>query len=136
TAGMPIGLMTARGPAMVVGIWGILKAGGAYVPVDPSYPASRRNYLICDSGMQVLLSDQVFDGEAGISVVSVYDERIEDFPCTAPAVVNDASGLAYILYTSGTTGRPKGVRISHGNVLNLTQWLSQLIYADHPEGLT
>ena len=119
-----VGLYVDRSPAMVVGLLAILKAGGAYVPLDPSYPESRLAYMIQDSGLQFLVleshaSSHIFDKELSLIAVEgdkdVYDaDRME-----LPLVTLD--NLAYVIYTSGSTGNPKGVQITHRNVLNFIQ---------------
>ena len=137
TPNMPVGLQGLRSPALLAGLWAILKAGGAYVPVDPAYPAARRQYLLTDSGMQVLLSDEAAaDLPNGITRVALDAAEHLALPATAPDLINSASDLAYILYTSGTTGQPKGVRITHRNVQHLAAWLSATIYRQHDRPLT
>jgi len=137
TPNTPVGLQGLRSPGLLAGLWAILKAGGAYVPVDPAYPAARRQYLLADSGMQVLLSDEaVADLPNGIIRVALDAAEHLALPATAPDLINSASDLAYILYTSGTTGQPKGVRITHRNVQHLAAWLSATIYRQHDRPLT
>ncbi|HEX2270710.1 MAG TPA: non-ribosomal peptide synthetase, partial [Pyrinomonadaceae bacterium] len=92
-----------------VGQLGILKAGGAYLPIDPSYPRERLSFLLEDSGVSLLITQQ---------------QIVESFSCNAENCETDvnAENLAYVIYTSGSTGRPKGVEITHGSLLNLVRW--------------
>jgi len=121
-----IALLLERSPEMVVGILGMLKAGGAYVPIDPGYPQERIDYLLEDTGAEVVLSQRsvVESGEIGLAqaeVVYIDPEAAfygQEDPSMLPAYSGPAD-LAYVIYTSGTTGKPKGVMVEHRNVANL-----------------
>ena len=121
-----VGLCLERGLEMVVALLAVLKAGGAYVPVDPGYPADRIAYMLADSGVPVLLTQERLRGvlpetEARIVAVDTLNtaaERAEN-PCVAVTPAN----LAYVIYTSGSTGRPKGVMNAHGGVVNRLAWM-------------
>ena len=110
---------------MVVGMLGILKAGGAYVPLDPSYPADRLAYMLADAQAPVLLTQAGVRGllpaYAGHVVTLQWEtlllESSEPLPClTGP------ENLAYVLYTSGSTGQPKGVMIEQESVVAFLHW--------------
>ncbi|HEY6187654.1 MAG TPA: amino acid adenylation domain-containing protein [Pyrinomonadaceae bacterium] len=122
-----VGLCLERSPEMIVGLVGILKAGGAYLPLDPSYPRERLAFMVQDTGLPVLLTQQSLAGlfagqEPQVVCLDTDWEMIareaEDNPANAVAPDN----LAYIIYTSGSTGRPKGVAISQASVLNMIGW--------------
>jgi amino acid adenylation domain-containing protein len=115
-----VGIATERAMPLVVGLLAILKAGGAYVPLDPQYPAERLSYMIEDSGITMLLTQQhLIDGLSardGVQVLSL--ESLELEACSdenLPALATP-DNLAYVIYTSGSTGRPKGALLSHANV--------------------
>jgi amino acid adenylation domain-containing protein len=108
------------GPDVLVGVLGILKAGGAYLPLEPAYPQERVQFMLADSGVQVVVTETGFasDLEAtGARLVLLDRERDEAAQAPEPGVTPE--NLAYVMYTSGSTGKPKGVLISHSNVTRL-----------------
>ncbi len=114
-------LHTARSEWMIIAILAVLKAGGAYVPVDPQYPASRKAYMISDSGTKLVLCDALPDETAhydwdSIPCIDITQLVYDSEPLT---VSIEPRQLAYVIYTSGTTGQPKGVLIEHRNVTRL-----------------
>ncbi len=116
---VPVGLCLERSPDHVVALLGVLKAGGAYVPLDPEAPTERIRYVLKDSGMPLVLTEErLLDkvSGTGTSVVvldsarkAIGGQRTEE-PDREPT----DSQLAYIIYTSGSTGHPKGVMIERG----------------------
>jgi amino acid adenylation domain-containing protein len=122
-----VGLCLERSIEMFIGLIAIHKAGGAYVPLDPGYPRDRLSYMVEDSGMRVLITDETLHKELALPidrVVCIQEEAtsLEAYadgrlaPDTSSAS-NDS--LAYVIYTSGSTGKPKGVLIEHRSVVNL-----------------
>ncbi|MFC2146102.1 amino acid adenylation domain-containing protein [Acidobacteriota bacterium] len=105
-------IMVERSLEMIIGILGILKTGGAYLPIDPDYPVERINYMLADSGAEILLKNDDFTPEAFNNCPKGASSHLHLSP--APA-----TSLAYIMYTSGSTGRPKGVLVDHMNVVRL-----------------
>ncbi|MEA2694109.1 MAG: hypothetical protein QOJ16_3496, partial [Acidobacteriota bacterium] len=108
---------------LVVGLLGILRAGGAYVPLDPAYPRERLDWMIEDSRVAVILTQERMDAftpapadESGLSVQ------------VAP------ENLAYVIYTSGSTGRPKGVMVSHGALAHYLRWCLKAYGLDRGAG--
>jgi natural product biosynthesis luciferase-like monooxygenase protein/amino acid adenylation domain-containing protein len=129
--GTLVGLFIERSIEMVVGLLGILKSGAAYVPLDPSYPYSRLQFMVEDSGLHLLVTQQAHAAKASsfaIPSVVLDSERdnIEREPEHDPGV-GSAGDLAYVIYTSGSTGRPKGVEVPHSAVLNVLTALSDQI---------
>lgn len=118
-----VGICVERSVAMVVGLLGILKAGGAYLPLDPAYPAERLFFMLEDSKVQVLLTQQSLVeklSECGAKVCLDTDwEKITHESKDNPVSGSTTEDLAYVIYTSGSTGKPKGVSISHANVIRL-----------------
>ncbi|MFP2931860.1 amino acid adenylation domain-containing protein, partial [Pyxidicoccus sp. 3LG] len=119
-----IGVCVTRGLELVVGMLGVLKAGGVYVPLEASYPAQRLSFLVEDSGLAAVLTQQalVSGVPAGSRPVVCLDfdwEHIARQPADAVSErVVSPDGLAYIIYTSGSTGRPKGTLLHHRGLVN------------------
>ncbi|MDJ0580941.1 amino acid adenylation domain-containing protein [Crocosphaera sp.] len=125
-----VGICIERSVEMLIGLLGILKAGGAYVPIDPNYPKERISYVIQDSNMEVLLTQQHLNNqlkEIKIPVISWEEEKENIFQNSVknvPSLLN-AKNLAYVIYTSGSTGKPKGVQIEHQSLMNFLKSMSK-----------
>jgi amino acid adenylation domain-containing protein len=119
-----VGISMERSAKMMVALLGILKAGGAYVPLDPAYPEERLAFMIKDSGLQVLITDEPFRSALSERVEKLVDID-KDWPLISkqsrenPAAEVAPENLVYVIYTSGSTGRPKGVQICHRALVNL-----------------
>ncbi|WP_277226822.1 polyketide synthase [Hymenobacter sp. YC55] len=115
-----IGISTSRGIEMVIGLLAILKAGKAYIPLDPTYPVARLQQIIAGAGITTCVApthDQaIFES---LSLQTVASDKDYSYPIQAVAAWNQ---VAYVLYTSGSTGEPKGVCMGHSPLLNLLQW--------------
>ena len=118
---MTVGVCLARTPQLVAALLGVLKAGTAYVPLDPRYPPDRLEFMVADSGCRLLITDGSSTPLFLRSEVDVVDIReITDQPATTREAARGK--LAYVLYTSGSTGMPKGVAIEHRNAASLICW--------------
>ncbi|WP_018015936.1 non-ribosomal peptide synthetase [Teredinibacter turnerae] len=118
-----IGVCLDRSPKLIVSLLGILKAGAGYLPIDPDYPQDRINFILQDAGVRLLIakpdfrhkfrdfSGKILNGELmGVTEKPAFSAR---FPEASPRQ------LAYVNYTSGTTGQPKGTEIEHRSVIRL-----------------
>ena len=124
-----VGLCLGGSANLLVGILGILKAGGAYVPLDIDCPAQRQRYILDDANVEILVTerDLLVDLETGARTVVCIDDgqsAIDQQPNGNPDTECLPSHLAYVMYTSGTTGRPKGVAVEHRSII-------RLVYGNH-----
>ncbi len=111
-----IGVLLERSLDLVVGLLAVLKAGGAFIPLDPTHPATRRQLLVEDADMTLVLSHRGLAGELhGPEILDLDLQRadIDAESSNAPASQTMAANAAYLIYTSGSTGRPKGVVVPH-----------------------
>lgn len=121
-----VGVCIERSLDMLVALLAVLKAGGAYVPLDPSYPTDRLAFMLEDSELPILLTEQAQLANLPRStarVIVLEAERMEidrqDLDNVTSAVTADS--VAYTIYTSGSTGKPKGVQVLHGSVVNFLE---------------
>jgi amino acid adenylation domain-containing protein len=119
-----VGLYVERSPEMVVGLLGILKAGAAYVPLDPAYPAERLGFMLRDAGVRVVVMEaRRLEALPQNDAKTVCLDRLPDPGAEEEAQNPPTNGnpdrLAYVMYTSGSTGEPKGVEITHRGIVRL-----------------
>ena len=124
--GARVGLCHQRSAVSVIGALATLKAGGGYVGLDPAYPDARLDFMLRDSEVAVLLTQSsmterlvslpapVIDLDSFVSETGGAGQPPDDLATT--------DDVAYVMYTSGSTGEPKGVEVSHRNLLSLVDW--------------
>lgn len=120
-----IGLYVEKSLEFVVGLLGILKAGAAYVPLDVKYPQQRLQFMVADAKLSTIITHSKFIKNVTSQVKNIICLDL-DWPIIAEKSTNNpenikfsAQSLAYIMYTSGSTGNPKGVMIKHKGLCNL-----------------
>ncbi len=120
-----VGICVERSVEMIIGLLGILKAGGAYLPLDPLYPEERLAFMIRDAGTSTLLIQEAFrdkfaslHGMETICLDANWEKIAAESTENLSSGVNEEN-LAYVIYTSGSTGQPKGVLVTHRNVVRL-----------------
>jgi amino acid adenylation domain-containing protein len=122
-----VGVCLKRSPEMVIALLGVWKSGGAYVPLDASYPADRLAFMVSDSAVRVLITE-----EACRQLFNSMDEKTVCLDSDWPVIAAEDNGnfdsgskpanLAYVMYTSGSTGKPKGAMILHRGLVNYLWW--------------
>jgi amino acid adenylation domain-containing protein len=124
-----VGLHLPRGADLIVGLLGVLKAGGAFVVLDPEHPRRRLSFLLEDTGMSVLLSRASLRAELPETRARVidFDRGFEGEPVGRPESRVGPENLAYVLYTSGTTGQPNGALIEHRGLVNCIESTARML---------
>jgi len=128
--GTLVGVCLPRTPDLVVALLAILKAGGAYLALDPEHPAERLQAILRDAAAGALVSTRALATRLGVapeSVVALDAEHagIAAEPTACPEARVGVHDLAYVVYTSGSTGQPKGISIPHSALLNHTFALAE-----------
>ncbi|MCC3767180.1 non-ribosomal peptide synthetase [Streptomyces sp. UNOC14_S4] len=118
-----VGVLVDRGPELLVSFLAVWKVGAAYVPLDPALPADRIDYMLADSRARVVLTQPhhaaITERFAGTTLTTAGEGR----PTTPPTRdTADPRSLAYVVYTSGSTGHPKGVQVPHQGLANYLWW--------------
>ena len=126
-----VGICLERSFEMIIGLLAILKIGGAYVPFDSAYPTERLSFMLDDTQLSILLSQEHLlaklpTHQAKVVCLDRDREKIrQESPENLTSEVK-ADNLAYVMYTSGSTGKPKGVQVIHRGVVRLVKHTSYI----------
>jgi len=119
-----IGLALDRTPELIISLLGIMKSGAAYIPLDPQYPKDRLVFMLENSAAKMLITSTKYSGKFGETSEILLEDlwiQLPKYSYQYPEVSASYEDLAYVLYTSGSTGMPKGVQIEHRSLLNFLQ---------------
>lgn len=120
-----VGILLKRSGEAIEAMFGVLKSGGAYVYIDPDFPAERIERIISDSGIKVLITEEKeIQPVSGIHFIDIHRLQPDANGQRARSNVSSPASLAYIIYTSGSSGAPKGVAIEQKSIMNLSHWFS------------
>ena len=125
TTGDIVGILLDKSLEMIISILGILKVGATFLPIDVGYPNERIDYIIRDSKANILLTTQNFIHKANDTVqplcIETESNYFAQYDNSNLNILYDVNNLAYIMYTSGSTGNPKGVMVTHKNIVRLVK---------------
>ncbi|MCP5046553.1 MAG: amino acid adenylation domain-containing protein [bacterium] len=138
--GSVVGIMGKRSTWTIAGILGILKAGCAYLPIDANDPVERINYILKDSRACALITGEYLKNRYhSLStirtlkhIVLIEDLTREQTESRNPEPAAEPGDLIYIIYASGITGTPKGVRVTHRNAVNYINWAAKTYAGNRP----
>lgn len=116
-----VGILLDRGLDMIVAVIGVMKSGGAYIPLDESYPEERINFILNDcQAMALIVNGNLYHSlEFSGNIIDIYDDNISKNDQENLVPISFYNNLIYIIYTSGTSGNPKGVMLEHRNITNI-----------------
>jgi amino acid adenylation domain-containing protein len=135
-----VGICLERSLEMVVAILGILKAGGAYLPLDPAYPRDRSTFMLDNARASIVLSQQSLLDTLSIEKINVicldtnWDAIESESPDNLDSDVQ-SQHLAYVIYSSGSTGQPKGIAIAHHSTVNFIFWAHSVFSPEQLSGV-
>ena len=123
-----VGLCVHRSVDLITGLLGILKAGAAYLPLDPDYPAARLAHMLNEAAPKVIVSHSSVAGHLPEHTAALLNlDTLSNAANTNPAVDVNAENLCYVIFTSGSAGLPKGVMVTHENVVRLFESVGEQI---------
>ncbi|HEY9803800.1 MAG TPA: amino acid adenylation domain-containing protein [Leptolyngbyaceae cyanobacterium] len=134
-----VGICVERSLEMIIALLATLKAGGAYIPLDPSFPSERLAFMLEDSQISILLTQQhllkTLPPHAQAICLDSEWQNITKHQHNSVEININSSNLSYIIYTSGSTGKPKGVQITHGSVVNFLTAMQQKLQLKNTDKL-
>ncbi len=135
-----VGVCMRRSPDMVVAMLGIWKANAAYVPLDPQYPEERLQFMLADSNARVVITEEDLREKTrgGGAVVLCFDRERKQIQKRSKAPIKEPASshqLAYLIYTSGSSGVPKGVMLTHRNAVSFVAWAKRTFTEEEFSGV-
>ncbi len=132
-----VGICSGRCAETIIAILAVLKAGAAYVPIDPKYPKERISYILNDTNLSILLTQNEIIGDfpplASVKTILIDNVLVEK---SGRLDINvNPIDLAYVIYTSGSTGKPKGVAIEHHSAIALIDWALSIFSKEELSGV-
>ena len=132
-----VGVMLSRSLEVIVSILAVLKAGGTYIPIDPNFPKERIDYMLDSSNAKLLLTEKKIENKVNFDnkiSIDLDNNAIYDLPTENLEHINNPDDLMYIIFTSGTTGKPKGVMVTHKVFSNFTNYCNNYVeYLKNPK---
>ncbi|MDN4524087.1 non-ribosomal peptide synthetase [Fictibacillus fluitans] len=124
-----IGITLDHSAELIISLLGVMKAGGAYVPISPELPLSRKLQITKEASITRIITDCWYGPSLkefkGSIMELTKEELLEGYPAENVLTGLSPSNLAYVLFTSGTTGKPKGIEVEHRGVVSLLTWLAE-----------
>ncbi len=138
-----VAIIMERTPAMVEAIMGVLKSGGAYLPIEPYTPDARiKSLLQSTRATKIITSDSLVDRikeltkEMNIELIYNSDNQsLDAYSEENPEHISESTDIAYVIFTSGTTGTPKGVYVNHKTVINVLEWVQKNFHVQEQDKL-
>lgn len=136
----PIAIFIPRSLELIIGLLAILKSGGTYVPIDPEYPAERIHYMLENSKTSIILThssmiDKLPSNCAVLITIDEIKKELQSEKTINPNIRIPGDSLCYVIYTSGSTGIPKGVGVTHSNLIHYLNY-SKEVYFTSKEAVT
>lgn len=120
-----VAVIVSRRFELIIALLAVLKSGAAYVPIEPGYPLERKNYILDHSSAFAVITEDQERLDVPVQIVLETNLPTVSMNQPNPDIHVDEHSLAYIMYTSGSTGLPKGVMIEQGPAVNLIRWVNR-----------